>query len=150
MHLQDYNDHDMDDAADVLAKFEAADGAALAKIIKGLKDTNEETAAASFNNFVEPWEVLKRESDDMTAWLRNKYNGMVLHDDEDDELNRRIFTVTWQKQRRPRCYVVRTGIVKKNGNVNQSADAVEEYSIDDQLHSMILPELNTKLSFKKT
>ena len=58
----------------------------------------------------------------MTAWLRNKYNGMVLHDHEDGEQNRRIFKVTWLKQRRPKCYVVSTGTVKRNGNLDQSDD----------------------------
>ena len=83
----------------------------------------------------------------MTAWLRNKYVGMILHDDGDNDKNRRIFKAFWQKQR-PKCYMISTGIIKDNGNIDQSDDAQQDYKIDKDLHKILTPDLNPKYSFK--
>ena len=75
---------------------------------------------------------------------------MIFHDDEDgDHQNRRIFKVTWQKQR-PKGYLVTTGIIKKsNSNVDQSEDAQQDYKISADLHTMISEELNEGYFFQQ-
>ena len=45
-----------------------------------------DTSRPPFKNYIEvDWETLNRQDDDVTVWLRDKYNGMILHDGEDGD-----------------------------------------------------------------
>ena len=74
-----------------------------------------------FKNYIEAdWETLNRQDDNLTVWLRGKYNGMILHIDEDGDGHQRrgIFKVVWQRQR-PKGYLVSKSIIKSNGHVDK-------------------------------
>jgi len=110
-----------------------------------------DTSRPPFKNYIEAdWETLNRQDDDVTVWLRDKYNGMILHDGEDgdDHEPRRIFKVIWQRQR-PKGHLVSTGIIKSNGHVDQSEEAQQDYKINADLHAMISQELNPGFTFQQ-
>ena len=103
-----------------------------------------------FKNCKEEWEVVNRKSDDMQMWLRNEYNGMRLHDiDENEGIDekRLIISISWQNKR-PKGYRVVTGLIKSNGNVDESEEQQQDHAIDVRLHSLITAEMNPTVSFR--
>jgi len=87
--------------AKLRAQFDASDSASFKKAVEMNKiDTSDiDISRPPFKNYIEPdWETPpNRQDHDVTVWLRDKYDGMILHDGEDgdDQQHRRIFKVIW-------------------------------------------------------
>ena len=151
LHCAKFNDYVLSDAEQQLRSFDASDSKAFEKITLEFNPSPVETdARPHFRNFVEYWENPKTQTDDMTAWFRNKYIGMKLVDtDEDGEQEKRIINDVTFHTRRPKGYRLIAGLLKRNGHLDRSTEAAQDYQIDDDLHELIMADLNESFAFKE-
>ena len=89
-------------------------------------------------------------SDDLDAWIRNKYVGMHLLDtDEEGKEEERIVHDIAFHRRRPKGYRVLTGLLKPTGRLGKTPDAVQNYIVNGDLHDLIQADINPGFAFKK-